>query len=484
MEARFAGSQRLGDRRRRRLAVETEDGIDPALTVGELPAADGSGRMVHSAAPEATREPIALPLERLIPVQWWKYALGALAGLLVGGAILTASWYEALGARLVGPGVTRLFALPGAPAAAWFSGLLLNLSAQLALIIWWGRSRSLKDFDGRYRLWTRTAGAWLLLSFCAVTGAHRAWNETVLRLVPAGVLPVESLPWLVPAAIVGLGILVALNREMSGCRASRVLMLCAALCYVASGSLHLPLRIPIASRVRELALAGAAMLGHLCVFLSMWLHARHVLHCTPDPSGKSKRRLRIPRPHFRLPRLGLGQNRSESTDSTEADAREVIESREPKRRGRKVARGDRASAKPAGDAAGDADSAPPRTTRRIDSEPTEPAISIPRKPGSRAAETGEDGPAAEASLPESLGDDEPLTLPPRREFVEAASDAQCPSPPGQAEDSRPDEGDDDDGWTESFPKPDMRGMSKKQRRRLMQELRDKERAQRRQSERA
>jgi len=39
--------------------------------------------------------------------------------------------------------------------------------------------------------------------------------------------------------------------------------------------------------------------------------------------------------------------------------------------------------------------------------------------------------------------------------------------------------DDESGWTEPFPKPDMRGMSKKQRRKRMQELREKERATRR-----
>lgn len=480
MEARFAGSQRLGDRRRRRLAVETEDGSDPGLTVGELPAADGFGRTVHSAGPEATREPIALPLERLIPVQWWKYALGAFAGLLLGGGILATSWYEPLGAQLAGPGVTRLFTLPGAPVAAWFSGLLLILSAQLALIIWWGRSRSLKDFDGRYRLWTRTAGVWLLVSFCAVTGAHRAWNETVLRFVPPGVLPVESLPWLVPAAIAGIGILVVLNREMSGCRASRTVLFCAAFCYAASGGLHLPLGIPLASRVRELSLAGTALLGHLCLFLSMWLHARHVLHCTPDPSGKSKRRLRIPRPHFRLPKLGRGWKRS---DSTEADASEAIGPQEPKRRGRKVTRVDRAATKPATESASEAEPVPQRVTRRIDPKPEEPVISNARNPGSRMAETVDDGPAVEARLSESLGNDEPLTLPPRRESLESAGDAQSLSPPDRPENSGPVEGDDDDAWTESFPKPDMRGMSKKQRRRLMQELREKERAQRRHSER-
>ncbi|HTI49413.1 MAG TPA: hypothetical protein VL475_00625, partial [Planctomycetaceae bacterium] len=344
MEARFAGSQRLGDRRRRRLAVETDDTPGSDAAGAELPAIDGFRRTAHPVPPETTRDPIALPLEGLIPVQWWKYALGALGGLLAGGGILAAGWYEPLWAKVAGQGITRLFSLREAPVAAWYSGLLLNLSAQLALLIWWGRSRSLKDFDGRYRFWTRTAGLWLLFSFCAVTGAHRAWSETVLRFAPPGVPQIESLPWLVPAAIVGLGFLVALNRELSGCRASRALLFVAALCYVAAGGLHLPLRLPLAGRVRELTLLGTALLGHLSLFLSMWLHARHVLYCTPDPSRTARGRLRIPRPHFRLPTFGMGWRRSAATDG---DVPAATEPREPKRRGRKAARIDAPSTEPA-----------------------------------------------------------------------------------------------------------------------------------------
>ena len=60
-----------------------------------------------------------------------------------------------------------------------------------------------------------------------------------------------------------------------------------------------------------------------------------------------------------------------------------------------------------------------------------------------------------------------------------AFQTNSPTPPQRDHDdeSASDEG--DEAWTESFPKPDMRGMSKKQRRKLMQELREKERASRR-----
>ncbi|HTI50358.1 MAG TPA: hypothetical protein VL475_05385, partial [Planctomycetaceae bacterium] len=116
-----------------------------------------------------------------------------------------------------------------------------------------------------------------------------------------------------------------------------------------------------------------------------------------------------------------------------------------------------------------------------DAKPVERVVSIPRKPAPLPTESGDEEQALEAHRPEPADDVEPLTLPPRRETSASAIDVASNSRPGQASDPSHEEEDDDDAWTESFPKPDMRGMSKKQRRRLMQELREKERAQRRQS---
>ncbi len=151
MGARFAGSQRLGDRRRRRLAVETDDLSGASGFSGgagrkvDDSAPDGRARVVDdahldrkSAPPAALRE---FPISRLIPRQWWTYLIGGTASLSIGAGLLAAGWCSAELSIAAGPGIERLFAFSEAPALHWFSGLLLSVSAQLALVIWWARSK-------------------------------------------------------------------------------------------------------------------------------------------------------------------------------------------------------------------------------------------------------------------------------------------------------------------------------------------------------
>jgi hypothetical protein len=407
MGARFAGSQRLGDRRRRRLAVESDD---VSVAVGwndPLPAAAGASRTAegaHADQPLTQRDghSFGVAAARIVPQEWWKYVAAGMACLAITTGILIAGWRASDLATALGPGVEGLFSFPAAPVAKWFSNLLLLMAGQLALFIWWARSRSHKDFEGRYWLWIRATGVWFLLGGCAATGAHRALSETLRYIWPEISGRTATLGWLVPAWVVGVAILVPLAREMRGCRWSRSLLLLGAGCYLAAAGLYVELETLVTPSVRQLLLEAALLAGHQSVFFSMWLHARHVLHCTFDPAIPSKSRWHIPRPHFRIPRLGLKRKVKPDPRETEVPAPRV--SRAP---------------------------AKTEPTSRPHHEP-EP-IQTPALPA-----TANDPPAAV-----------PV------ETIEAEAD---------------------DGEPGQFPdKPDLRGLSKKQRRRLMQELRDRER---------
>src|SRR5262245_42261885 len=95
MEARFAGSQRLGGRRRR-LAVEADE-VPSSGGSAELSAPAGRRRVAHSSAAGASVSgAAALPLEAMVPVEWWKYLIGALVGVLVAGGTVAAGWYAPL----------------------------------------------------------------------------------------------------------------------------------------------------------------------------------------------------------------------------------------------------------------------------------------------------------------------------------------------------------------------------------------------------
>jgi hypothetical protein len=408
MGARFAGSQRLGDRRRRRLAVETDNLSATAGWSDSLPAP--AGMMRTAQAPHVVREAtvgddhsLGLAAVKIIPPEWWKYVAAATASLAITAGILLAGWRASDLAAALGAGIEGLFRFPAAPVAKWYGGVLLSLAGQLALLIWWARSQSHKDFEGRYWLWIRVACVWFILSGCVANDAQSAVRETLRHLWPEISSRTANLGWLVPTWGIGAAIVLPLAREMRGCRWSRSLLLLAAGFYLAAGGLHIAVDTAVPPAVRQVVVEASLLAGHQGLFFSMWLHARHVLYCTVDPAIPSKSRWNIPRPHFRLPRLRLKRKLRPEPRETEVPAPRV--NRTPARK------------EPA--------PKPP--------EETEP---IPR-----------------AAVP-AVADD-------------SAAEAPIVTTEGEA---------DDEGAEQSPSKPDLRGLSKKQRRRLMQELRERERA--------
>jgi hypothetical protein len=344
-----------------------------------------------------------LAAAKVVPQEWWKYVAAAMASLATTAGLLVAGWRASELATALGPGVEGLFAFPAAPLAKWFSSLLLTIAGQWALFTWWARSRSEKDFDGRYRLWIRATCVWLTLGGCVTTEAHRALCETLRYVWPEISGRSAVLGWLVPAWVVGVAIMVPLAREMRGCRWSRSLLLLGAGFYLAAAGLHIALETLVPSSVRQLLLETSLLAGHQCIFFSMWLHARHVLHCTVDPAIPSKTSWSIPRPHFRLPRLRRKPMVPPESRETSVPARRV-------------------------------DRAPARTEQS----------------------------------PKPRDEPEPIERP---ALPTAASDLSSAAPVETTEAEA--EGEEPEQMT---AKPDLRGLSKKQRRRMMQELRERERS--------
>ncbi|HLJ11407.1 MAG TPA: hypothetical protein VKU82_09465 [Planctomycetaceae bacterium] len=461
METRFAGSQRLGDRRRRRLAADADDVPLDSQRIA-LPAPPGASRLIDAARTDARVRVAsferALPLANLIPHEWWKYALGGAACLSIGGAIVVAGWYERAGTLVLGPGVSRLFAFPAAPAATWFSSLLLLASSQLAILIWWGRSHSNKDFEGRYWVWVRVACAWLGFGACIATSAHLAVCDTLAHFWPGIGARHTQVGWLAPAAAVGIWIMGALSREMKGCRSSRAFLFAAAGCYAFCGGLCLELHSVVSSSAHLFFINTVVLVGHVSLFLSMWLHARHVLYRTPDPAAQSKRTWTFGIPHFRLlrvrfPRPGRGENESAPPKKAPIEPASRRK-RPPKKDG---------SAAPAGEDHRAKRSVSPaeRATMKNDTGATGE-----NGPDPRSRETVPQGGQGSECAVTARGD---AALSPEDESApeEAPVPFEATTPERDAADSGPDS---------SLPKPDLKGLSKKQRRRLMQDLRDRERS--------
>jgi hypothetical protein len=413
MGARFAGSQRLGDRRRRRLAVETENvpGADDVSV--RLPRPTEKARVGHGAHVDqpsgAGSRTLDFPISALVPPQWWKYLTGATACLAIAAGLIFSGVCAAKWPQNAGSGIDSLFAFPDAKIAKWFSCLLLTVSSQLALLIWWVRSQSLNDFDGRYWLWIRVASLWMALSLGIAIDAARVLQETFVHVCGTTPTGYSFLGWLIPAGA-GFWIVRAVAAEMRGCRWSRWLLWAAVVCHALAAGLCFEWQegVPVASRA--VALAAFLLTGQVSIFLSMWIHARHVVHCTSEPAARSQSAWRIPRPHFRFPAKRLA-----------SAARQKVPAP-------KVAPGPANRPAPAAEIA-----------RAVPS----PVVEEPETPSP---------PVAPIELSD-LADDVPRTR----------------HADGDATDSGRNEPDDQ-------LKPDLRGLSKKQRRRVLQEIRERERA--------
>jgi hypothetical protein len=470
MGARFAGSQRLGDRRRRRLAVETDDLPLDAIQRRPLPGPSESARAIEAphtgGAPGAADVSFDRAISGLVPRQWWKYLTGGLTCATFAGGLLVAGACAADLGSALGPGIERLFAFPEAPVAKWFSSLLLTTAAQLALLIWWARSQSDKDFDGRYWLWIRITFGWFLFSGCVAADAADAVTSTMRYLWPQISGQTATLGWLIPAAAAGAGALLSLAREMRDCRWSHAFLLAGALAYISVAVLQLGLETSLTPSVRLQSQNALLLAGHAAAALSMWLHARHVLYCTVDPAASQKSRWTIPRPHFRLPRLGWIRTRaSEPQTAASSGSRR-------KRPTRPVETESHPAASPE---AGNDDILAQGTTAanqrlhfRIDNQPDRmrpnPAEAARQPVG---AATGRDA-ATGNSTAATAGSQSPDAV---AENVRPTQNDFAESPPGEPEDPTLSAGE-----MAASSKPDLRGLSKKQRRRLMQELRERERA--------
>jgi hypothetical protein len=487
MSARFAGSQRVGDRRRRRLAVEADgaaEGPSPqqlSAPPGLNRAIDGPHRIVIGTAAKTSQESCFFPIAEIIPIERWKYFVAAVAVLAINGSLVALGQLSRKVAAWGGRQLADLFAPVQGPAIKWYSGLLIGLAAQLSFLIWWGRSRSSKDFEGRYWLWTQAAFAWLILSGCLALDAAQVAVDVLKHFQPtisAGWLP---LAWVVPATVAALTVGNGLRREMRGCRASRVLISTAWFCYIAAAAICLGIASSFTLR-SQLQLQQIALLtGHSALFFSMWVHARHVFHFSSDPAFVQKRTWRIPRPHFRLSQLwpfgrqarsevalarsspdGHANAPAEPIDRESDDGAETPRSRRAKMREESRFEANVVTQRKFDEQSVELNTDQPAELREL--------ADFERLADQNAAQTTSPIPRADTSVSAKPhfridGGHAPVDLDALGQNADRGPNDQSPSEESFSDDEM-----------ELMTRPDMRGMSKKQRRRIMQELRNKERA--------
>ena len=272
MSVGFAGSARLGERRRRRLAQETD---------APTPSKKKRYR-VDAAHTEEPLEPPSLegesPLDRLLPQRRWPLVLLTIVSFW--------SLVAAMAIALIGEFDPRLQSVVGIDHGQLLrtigTGLLLG-SAQWAAVIYWYRKRGRRDFAGDYRRWLLAGLTCLLALPCWAGGMHHLVGEFLSPRLPAADWNTPQLCWMVPfgtaVTLYGLGLL----REMLPIRL-RGLLLMAGLGWLFAAA------VALLSGPQVLAPIACERLARLftltafwCVFHSLWLQARHVVRVTNEP---------------------------------------------------------------------------------------------------------------------------------------------------------------------------------------------------------
>ena len=281
MSGSFAGSQSLDDRRRRRLATN-----DANTTPTTDEHGNGDGQPLPTQIPSES-----FPLRRIISRSFWKLNVALVLTLGVGAGILAFGHSPESLTTSYGPGVEILLANQAESLTRAYMGGMLFLSAQLAWLICWARSRSLRDFRGQFRLWRRVSFTLGLLGFAIIVDAASILTATINWATNWPVLlgSMDLYAYL-PLLTVWLLLAPGLFRETRECRASKYLFI------VASLTMLTAVAITVAPAQSEKFLASlspaatAALLGQglwlassALLFGGFLFHARHVIYESVEP---------------------------------------------------------------------------------------------------------------------------------------------------------------------------------------------------------
>jgi hypothetical protein len=308
----FAGSRSLDERRRRRLATDSD--TVPLETVAEpVP------RRVATQRPKQSRRgPAHFPLRNVISIRYWKLALVILCATAAGAGVLFGGWAATIYGEQLGPGFVMLFRLDAARLVRGFATIGFLLAGELALLIGWARSQSLQDFNGRYRSWVLCAVVAFVAALGLETQLGAALSATAGWLWSEPFWHKESLCWLIPAAICGLFAHAYAVREMRDCRLSLSFAWLAALLACATAALVLSRPLALPDPQPRLFECGLALGSVVCLFASLTFHARHVVYVCVDPPAIRPSRLRAilhafrPGAIFKFKRTGSKKSRRSS----------------------------------------------------------------------------------------------------------------------------------------------------------------------------
>lgn len=206
MSQGVSGASRDYGRRRRWLAQLPEEGTPPPVQRERSTPAKTS----QVTAPEPTA-PEPRPVSSLLPRRPWVLAL------VIAGALLSWAGVVAIGAWL---DVQQLdpwqgiFGLQAGRLLRFYTTVAFLSCAQLSYLILWRRSRSRKDFAGRYRVWFWIGAVCSVFCVASATRFHESWAFRMTSGLHTAWIDAPVLCWMVPATTMLMSALHLLRRDL------------------------------------------------------------------------------------------------------------------------------------------------------------------------------------------------------------------------------------------------------------------------------
>ncbi len=459
MTARFAGSRTLDERRRRRLASNES----------ERSPGSASGKSSPSEPDEPAEAEVKIthfPLRKVISPKGWKISLVGALVFLAGAGILAASLSTA-DSRTLGPGWTRLVHPHGGALARMFHAAVLLFSGQTALLIWWARSQSLRDFGGRYHLWLWSAVGSMLAAGSLAGDWHWAWSDTICWLWSARFPQRDVLCWMVPGLILAGILWRKLRADMRDSTASSLLLWLSAAACLGACLFRLGIdRTGWDDPARQFSGACLQMLTCTALFVSFLVHARFVIHISAEPpiyrpslwarcfQGIKTLIGRLPRPKLKTP--VLWKRKTDPTSNAASGQAKQNGGNQPAKK-----RSEKSPANPkAKPAAAPATNEAKVQTPKTAAEPQEPAKESETAKQPAKPQASKSAPPPAETKPASRP--EPTSAQPT-----TAEENPATAPGGKTPELRVDQPLDPDV---------LKGLSKKERRRLRKQHRDAQRS--------
>jgi hypothetical protein len=189
--------------------------------------------------------------------------------------------------NIADPQTGDLVQLQGRPLLRLFSTVALLLASQLSFLIYSYRSKSRKDFKGRYRIWAWAAAFWGAACLSFATGIHHPLARFAYGRWEVNCWRPEVSYWMAPFGVGLLAVYRLVARDLRQCRISRLAWGLTFGLALTAGALHLGAEMLVRPEWRSPVVAGVTTFWHLALVVALLIHARFVAHVTNEAGPKS-----------------------------------------------------------------------------------------------------------------------------------------------------------------------------------------------------